>query len=49
MSLELQEEEFSREVREFEARYCFDDDDHEDFSNFGEDNFDFEDDENSIE
>ena len=39
MTQEEQDEEFSREVRELEALYGVDDDDYEDFNNFGEDDF----------
>lgn len=46
MTLEEQEEELSRAVREFEAMYG-EDDDYEDFSDFEDDDFDFEDDENN--
>lgn len=44
MTLEEQEEELSRAVRELEALYGVDDDDYEDFSNFEDDDFDFEED-----
>lgn len=38
------EEELERAVREFEALYGVDEDDYEDFSDFGDDDFDFEED-----
>lgn len=47
MTLEEQDEELERAVREFEAMYGVDEDDYEDFSDFGDDDFDFEDDENN--
>ncbi len=49
MTLEEQEEELSRAVRELEALYGVDDDDYEDFSDFEDEDFDFEDDENNFE
>lgn len=39
MTLEEQIEEFDRAVRELEALHGVDDDDYEDFNNFGEDDF----------